>query len=132
MANGSSTSITELPGLRSAFSKFATVAISERDDSKSICDNEEAKCGPTAWRPWSTFFQPFVTTIWKMGKNFVFGCVLVFFSRKIRYHKELSEWVEWYIILKTFNCDSNDIKYKYIFTASRKNRFEFFDFWSNF
>ena len=79
IANGSSTSITELPGLRSAFSKFATVAISERDDSKSICDNEEAKSGPTAGRPWSTVFQLFVPTIWKMGRNFVFGFVLVFF-----------------------------------------------------
>ena len=39
----------------------------------------------------------------KMGRNFVFGCVLVFrFPRKFSYHKYVSERDEWYIILKLF------------------------------
>ena len=59
----------------------------------------------------------------KMGKNFVF--IYFCFPRKIKCHKKLSHWVEWYIFLKPLHSYFEpDLKFPKIVSSVEKNWLE--------
>ena len=68
-----------------------------------------------------------------MGREFEFGCVLVFFSRKVRYQKNHRNGSSEISFQSPFIRESNDIeKFSNFFPSVEKNQFEIFDFSSNF